>query len=131
MRRQGQGRTGGGGRNSSARPRSTTPTEESLCGTCNVDLGNDPIGCDKCETWVCSTDMCSGLPQNVIDTIIQYDGSGIQFVCLKCRVSLTAAGGGTRASNHHRWASLTKILVPLILICYFMNLFPLTASPLT
>ena len=31
----------------------------------------------------------------------------------------------------HRWASLTKILVPLILIRYFINLVPLTASPLT
>ena len=31
----------------------------------------------------------------------------------------------------HRWASPTKILVPLILIRYFMNLVPLTASPLT
>ena len=31
----------------------------------------------------------------------------------------------------HMWASLTKILVPLILIRYFMNLVPLPASPLT
>ena len=30
-------------------------------------------------------------------------------------------------ANRHRWASLTKILVPLILIRYFMKLGPLTA----
>ena len=76
-----------------------------------MDLGSDPIGCDKCETWVCSTEMCSGLPQNVIETIIQYDGSGIQFVCLKCRVSLTTAGGSTRTSNYQ--PQLAEIITQL------------------
>ena len=99
------------GRSASSRSSHITPTDQSLCGTCNVDLGSDPIGCDKCETWVCSTEMCSGLPQNVIETIIQYDGSGIQFVCLKCRVSLTTAGGSTRTSNYQ--PQLAEIITQL------------------
>ena len=98
------------GRGASTRS-NITPTDQSLCGTCNVDLGNDPIGCDKCEMWVCSTEMCSGLPQNVIETIIQYDGSGIQFVCLKCRVSLTTAGCSTRTSNYQ--PQLAEIITQL------------------
>ena len=110
MRGQGT-RTARRGRSASARSNHVTPTDQSLCGTCNVDLGNDPIGCDKCETWVCSTEMCSGLPQNVIDTIIHYDGSGIQFVCLKCRVSLTSAGGSTRATNYQ--PQLAEIITQL------------------
>ena len=52
----------------------------------------------------------------------------------KLGVKRSANGQETPSSlfhpDMHRWASLTKILVPLILIRYFMNLVPLTASPL-
>ena len=57
-----------------------------FCASCSKDVGEDPIGCDQCERWVHSTEMCSGLPQKVIDAIAEYDGRGINFVCTKCRL---------------------------------------------
>lgn len=63
-----------------------TADGQQLCGTCNVDVGDSPIGCDDCETWVHSTEMCSGLPRNVLDAILEYDGQGIKFQCMNCRL---------------------------------------------
>ena len=57
-----------------------------LCVSCSRDVGENPIGCDKCEHWVHCTEMCSGLPQRMIDAIIEYEGTGISFVCTKCRI---------------------------------------------
>ena len=66
-------------------------TEVSFCGTCAKTLDDDPIGCDKCETWVHGSEMCSGLPKDVIDVILGYSGEGINYVCMNCRV-LRASG---------------------------------------
>lgn len=59
---------------------------QQLCGSCNTDVGECCIGCDACETWVHGTEMCSGLPQDVLTAILNYDGSGIKFICTKCRL---------------------------------------------
>ena len=49
-----------------------------------------------------------------------------------CRNVLNVMGRLRRdALNVHMWASLIKILVPLILIRYFIHLVLLTAIPLT
>lgn len=71
----------------------TTTREIFECGTCSKDVGDrgDCIGCDKCEIWVHGTDMCSGLPQEVIDVIVGYSGEGIQFICMACRVVQASA----------------------------------------
>ena len=49
------------------------------CVSCAKVVGDGGIGCDKCEHWVHGTEMCSGLPQRVIDAILEYDGRGIRF----------------------------------------------------
>ena len=71
---------------------------QQLCGSCNTDVGECCIGCDACETWVHGTEMCSGLPQDVLTAILNYDGSGIKFICTKCRLekpqSKTSASSG-------------------------------------
>ena len=41
-----------------------------------------------------NTEMCSGLPQKVIDAIMEYDGSGINFVCTKCRIRRETSSTG-------------------------------------
>ena len=64
-----------------------SPDGVQLCVSCSKDVGDSAIGCDKCEHWVHGTEMCSGLPQRVIDTIMEYDGRGISFVCTKCRIT--------------------------------------------
>ena len=63
-----------------------SPGGAQLCVSCSKDVGDDSIGCDTCERWVHCTEMCSGLPQRVLDAITEYDGRGINFVCTKCRI---------------------------------------------
>lgn len=81
-------------RRNSKRSESSTRVEQAgvsevdaSCGTCSREVVSpDGIGCDKCETWVHNTIMCCGLPQNVIDVIMEHSGEGVQYVCMKCRV---------------------------------------------
>ena len=95
MVRKGRGATTArGGRGMSTRNAASRPEAEhefpdgvQLCVSCSKDVGDAAIGCDKCEHWVHGTEMCSGLPQRVIDTIMEYDGRGISFVCTKCRIT--------------------------------------------
>ena len=68
------------------KPDDDTSAGVQLCVSCSKDVGDNPIGCDVCDRWVHATEMCSGLPQRVIDTIMNYDGRGINFVCTKCRI---------------------------------------------
>ena len=71
---------------STSRKPNKSPDGVQNCVSCSKDVGEDAIGCDKCEYWVHSTEMCSGLPQKVIDAITEYDGRGINFVCTRCRI---------------------------------------------
>ena len=74
-----------------------------LCGTCNLLVGDNSIGCDKCEVWLHATEMCSGLPQKVIDVILEYSGEGINYMCMKCRViRASTAGQGSGGSPSAR-----------------------------
>ena len=40
-----------------------------ICSTCDSDMGDEAIGCGKCETWVQNTEMGGGLTQEMIDAI--------------------------------------------------------------
>lgn len=57
------------------------------CVSCSKVADDAVIGCDSCERWVCSTVMCSGLPQQLLNAINEYSGDGIQFICMQCRIS--------------------------------------------
>ena len=54
--------------------------------SCSKDSGDFAFGCDKCGRWVHNTEMCSGLPQHMIDAIAKYDGANITFICTNCRL---------------------------------------------
>lgn len=56
------------------------------CVSCSGDVGDTAVGCDRCEGWVHNTEMCSGLPQHMLDAIAKYDGAGISFICINCRL---------------------------------------------
>ena len=86
-------RRGRSGSTSAATTRSDDASVQ-LCVSCSKDVGDNPIGCDTCEHWVHNTEMCSGLPQKVIDAIMEYDGSGINFVCTKCRIRRETSSTG-------------------------------------
>ena len=58
------------------------------CGMCDQDLDSaNCIGCDTCESWLHANEMCTGLPQALIKSLLDYGGTGVRFVCSKCRVS--------------------------------------------
>ena len=76
------------------------------CGMCGHNVGNDAIGCDRCSSWVHPTEMCSGLPNDVIRMISDLSGDAILFVCTNCRVKpssnkgvSTRHGGSTTETN--------------------------------
>ena len=56
------------------------------CVSCSKVANDSAVGCDICERWVCNTEMCSGLPKQLLDAINAYDGGGISFICIKCRI---------------------------------------------
>lgn len=69
------------------------------CGSCSASVGEDGIGCDRCDGWFHPVTMCMGLPDKVIETIVKEEGKGILFVCLKCRINHPTAKGPKRASD--------------------------------
>ena len=55
-----------------------------MCGTCTAPVGDEAIGCDRCDGWFHPQSMCMGLPAPLINDIVALDGKGILFVCLQC-----------------------------------------------
>lgn len=70
-----------------------------VCGSCSNSVGVEAIGCDQCGGWFHPTSLCMGLPERVIDNIVELNGDGILFICLTCRLgshSPSGAGGNRR-----------------------------------
>ena len=86
-----------GGRGAGASAAAAVGTQ--LCGSCCLDVGDDAIGCDDCETWVHNSDMCSGLPSGVREAISKYSGDGIKFSCMQCRISNVTTKGKSAPAN--------------------------------
>ena len=82
--KEGKGKGKGRGTHSSSVGESDP--EMSVCGTCGCLTNADSIGCDYCATWVHDSEMCSGLPQQMIDAISECGGDSVKFVCMKCRL---------------------------------------------
>lgn len=82
------------------------------CGMCGHNVGNDAIGCDRCSSWVHPTEMCSGLPNDVIRTISTVSGDAILFVCTNCRVKPSSPRGvATRKGSASNEANLPGELI--------------------
>lgn len=69
------------------------------CGTCGMEVCDKAVGCDQCDAWFHDSEMCTGLPLDVIKAIERFQGSGIQFICMKCRIDYTAARGNSPSST--------------------------------
>ena len=67
----------------------SSPDPNAFCGMCNSTdpVSDEGIGCDKCDLWFHPDPSCTGLNQQAIDTIKEFGGDGIAFICCKCRVS--------------------------------------------
>ena len=77
---------------------SSTPTTTSInpnnitnCATCNQIVGDDSIGCDRCENWFCPTSMCVGLPDQLIDGIRNFGGDAVAYKCTECRAGASGS----------------------------------------
>lgn len=88
----GAGTTKRGGRSASVASDGSdgTVAGKQYCGSCSKEVLEGCIGCDRCETWVHGTEMCAGLPTKVIVAILEHDGQGIGYFCLKCRITRAA-----------------------------------------
>ena len=100
-RGRGNASVGGRGRSASSAGADVhpSPTDAQLCGSCCKDVGDNAIGCDECEVWVHNTEMCSGLTCDMFEAIGRYNGAGIKFVCMKCRLDYTTKRGCSPSSN--------------------------------
>ena len=78
-------------------PASNRPGQNACCGLCSVEVGDDAVGCDRCDRWYHSSVMCMGIPEGVIDNIKQYGGEGISYICTVCHSS-SSAGGDSQGS---------------------------------
>lgn len=90
-----------------ARSDTSTTRETSVCGTCSKGLDDSCIGCDKCETWVHGSVMCSGLPQDVIAVILGYSGEGINYICMNCRVIRASGTSGSPSAKSESYMAET------------------------
>lgn len=57
----------------------------SFCGSCEAAVGQDSIGCDRCDNWFHPTSICMGVSERVIDAIREAGGAGVEYVCTQCR----------------------------------------------
>ena len=94
-----------------------TSDGQQLCGTCSVDVGMSPIGCDECETWVHGTEMCSGLPKDVLDAILKYDGHGIKFSCMKCRLKPQSKANSSSGADKEIRGTLQQLFQQFCGMC--------------
>ena len=75
--------------------------DHASCGICGHKISNQScIGCDKCDSLVHGTQMCSGLPEKVVKNIIDYNNVGVAYICFECRKSKIATKKSTRSSSH-------------------------------
>ena len=74
-------------------------SETQPCATCQKDVVDACIGCDSCERWVHDTEMCSGLPQKLINAIAEHDGAGISFYCTLCRITRQKASSSSSSQS--------------------------------
>ena len=71
----------------------SSPEPNVFCGLCNSTdpVSNEGIGCDNCDLWFHQAPSCSGLYQQAIDTIKEFGGDGIVFICTSCRCRVSQA----------------------------------------
>ena len=91
LRGRGRGSHGGGGRrgfSSATGEHNVSSDDYTSCGLCDTVVGEDGVGCDRCEVWYHPTTQCTGLRDQAIQCIASDGGQGIAFVCSSCRFSL-------------------------------------------
>lgn len=71
--------------------------DSNVCSTCSGSLDIGAIGCVPSIKWFHPTTLCMGIPGGVIDTIKNFGGDGVTYVCTECR-SGQSNGGATQVS---------------------------------
>ena len=59
-----------------------------ICGSCSSGfmLSSDRITCNSCPLNFHPSQMCVGLPPDVVNQLIQYKNAGLSYKCTSCRV---------------------------------------------
>ena len=78
------------------------------CGLCNLQTGDDAIGCDRCSIWFHPKTDCTGLSSNAISIIQNEGGDAIKFVCSVCRCKAPKNKNPGQASSETN-AALSQI----------------------
>ena len=117
-RNPGRGSSSGRGSNSSralppisednSRSRPSVGSSFSLC---SIDVGNDALGCDRCDRWYHPSVLCMGIPETVIDNIKQYGGEGVSYVCTACR------SGGPAGGDSQSGSAMEQLLRTVASLC--------------
>ena len=68
------------------------------CGMCSALTDHNCIGCDHCELWFHPTSICMSLPPDVIETVKQYGGAGVAYICTDCRIAEVGNGANAKDS---------------------------------
>lgn len=84
------------------------------CGTCKFHVGDEAVGCDRCEDWFHPLAMCLGLPECSIRDIIKLEGEGILFVCLKCRLKDRSP---SKDNNSNRDGTIKQLSEMVMALC--------------
>ena len=75
----------------------------STCGMCERSVGDDAIGCDRCNAWFCPSEMCTGLPENAVALIVSLqDENSVLFVCTGCRVNPGSGAWTTKPATRSK-----------------------------
>lgn len=98
----GRGKGRGCGRKSARQSNKSEPSNLSIddgdkCNTCDCFVGNDAIGCDRCESWFHPKTLCLGLSETVIQTIVDNGGQGVAYISTDCRAKSLSVGGSNGA----------------------------------
>lgn len=76
------------------------PEDTSKCGMCNLMVGDEGIGCDRCTAWFHPSEICMGLSQNSIHVIVESeDSKALLYLCTSCRLK---PGTGTWTRSKQR-----------------------------
>ncbi len=96
-------------------------TSSAACGTCKFLVGDDAVGCDRCEGWFHPQAMCLGLPQSSIRDIVRLEGEGILFVCLNCRLKVRSPSKGpgpsTNSNNDNNNDTVKQLSEMVMALC--------------
>lgn len=97
----GSGQVGSQSVQNDQNPGPVDPEDTCKCGMCNLVVGDEGIGCDRCSEWFHPSEMCMGLSKNSIHLIVESeDSAALLYLCTACRLK-PGTGRWTRSQQRN------------------------------